>query len=60
LDAVGARQNRKKKQTQRAQTQKSRVLTHVNASSCGVAKNICKKVLYSEAAWLNISAVKWN
>lgn len=58
LDAVGARQNRKKRQTQRGQTQKSRVLTHANASSCDVTKNICKKALHSEAAWLNISAVK--
>ena len=58
LDAVGARQNRKKRQTQHGLTQKSRVLTLANASNCGVTKNICKKVLHSEAAWLNISAVK--
>jgi hypothetical protein len=43
LDAVGARQNRKKKQTQRAQTQKSRVLTHVNASNCSVVQKYLQK-----------------
>ena len=58
LDAVGARQNRKKRQTQRGQTQKSRGLTHASASSCYVAKNICKKVLRSEAAWLMMCGVE--
>jgi len=52
------RQNRKKKQKQLGQTQKNRVLTHASASDCRYAKNICKKVLHSEAAWLIVGAVK--